>query len=113
MKSCPECDRPLGASATGCKCGWHADAKAAVRPIIACAHLECGTSAMIREKTVTGWANFCLHHYEQYHHTQALVTYRKLGLERWPDETRKDHERRVFDYIGLMSKVPIRKQEAA
>lgn len=100
-----------------CRCGWKVPERLAhdsnIKPHIACAHESCGTSAVIREMTPTGWANFCLYHYEQFHQSNALVTYRKLGLERWPDETHQEHKRRVFDYINLMAKVPIKQREAA
>lgn len=112
--NCPDCTRPLSDVATACRCGW-IKGQAETKPHIQCAHDSCGTSAVLKRKTPTGWANFCDYHNMQYQQTQALATYRKLGLERYADETCQEHKARVFEYIKLMARTSVmnRHMEAA
>ena len=46
-----------------------------------CAVSGCGALTIVREKTKTGWANFCEHHYIAYHRRQSVERCRQLGLE--------------------------------
>lgn len=62
---CPDCGSGLGSKAIRCRCGWSAVGGSIVPlPHIACSYMGCGTSAVCRVWTKTGWANVCLKHYE-------------------------------------------------
>ena len=51
------------------------------KPRADCAVYGCGALTATREKTETGWANFCLHHYVEYHHRKSEKRVRdELGL---------------------------------
>lgn len=56
-KPCPECERFIPVSAVRCRCGW--TAPQGKTDYVACAMVGCPTSATIRAKTKTGWANVC------------------------------------------------------
>lgn len=52
------------------------------KPRADCAVYGCGALTVTREKTPTGWANFCEYHYVEYHHQQSARRVKeKLGLE--------------------------------
>lgn len=47
-----------------------------------CSVYGCGALTVAREKTETGWATFCLHHYIEYHHRKSEKRVREeLGLQ--------------------------------
>lgn len=58
----------------------------------------------MKVRTLTGWAKLCEFHYLAHHKAIADAKFKELGLERWPDETRAQHRKRVFEYIGLLAK---------
>lgn len=79
-------------------------AKTEVGAVIECAHATCGLSAIVKVQTPTGWAKFCEPHYVAYHKALADAKFKELGLERWSDESREDHRKRVFEYMKLLAK---------
>lgn len=84
MTQCPECGVKMGAGSVRCRCGWSIKKSplSEIPQIRAdCAVSGCGALTMVREKTSTGWANFCEHHYIEYHHRIAEDRVRnELGL---------------------------------
>ena len=83
MKPCPRCDAEIGNTAVACRCGWkERAAKTKDEPVVfmQCAHMGCNISAICRVKTPTGWADFCLSHYEKFYTDKAYATCEKLGL---------------------------------
>lgn len=50
---------------------------------IDCAHYNCYCSAIVRQKTNTGWANLCHDHYLDYH--QQVAESFSNGTEALPD----------------------------
>jgi len=83
MKHCPRCDADIGDSAVACRCGWKERAvKKQDEPAVfmQCAHMGCNTSAICRVKTPTGWADFCMMHYERFYEEKAHATSDRLGL---------------------------------
>jgi len=84
MKPCPRCDAEIGNTAVACRCGWkERAAKTKDEPVVfmQCAHMGCNISASCRVKTPTGWADFCLPHYEKFYENKCLETCDKLGLK--------------------------------
>lgn len=81
MSECVKCGSEIG-TANYCGCGWKRSkaTKNEPRQFIQCAHMACNTSAIVKIKTPTGWANFCEPHYGDYYLNQAEETCRKLGL---------------------------------
>jgi hypothetical protein len=75
-----------------------------VPEIIPCAHESCGISAITRVKTPTGWAKFCLEHYEDYFKRLAAKNFTALGLDRWPNESYDDWRARISEYTKLIVK---------
>ena len=84
MKPCPRCDADIGDSAVACRCGWKERGKTAkkdeFRQFMQCAHMGCNTSADVRLKTPTGWADFCRRHYDDFIQDRADAHCAKLGL---------------------------------
>lgn len=50
------------------------------RPFRFCAHMGCGTEALIAQKTPTGWANLCYPHYLDYHTAEARKSNEANGI---------------------------------
>jgi hypothetical protein len=78
-KPCPECERYLPVSAIACRCGWKAPQAAPTW--IPCAFAGCGTSATLKVKTKTGWANVCLDHDVALVQKRANEVCKELGLD--------------------------------
>jgi hypothetical protein len=78
-KPCPECERYLPVSAIACRCGWKAPQAAPTW--IPCAFAGCGTSATLKVKTKTGWANVCLDHDVTLVQKRANEVCKELGLD--------------------------------
>jgi hypothetical protein len=68
-------------------------------PHIECAHTTCTLAAKVKVLTLTGWAKFCLPHYERYHDDLARKRFTELDLDCWQDETKAEWRKRVFAYI--------------
>jgi CO/xanthine dehydrogenase Mo-binding subunit len=110
MAECPRCDEPLNFGATACRCGWKARAKREPRQekpreIVHCAHETCDVPAICRIKTATGWANFCLPHYDRYHEAEALKGLAAKGLDQKPGETKAEHVARMRDWFSAHAKL--------
>jgi hypothetical protein len=78
-KPCPECDRYMPITAVACRCGWKA--KEAASTWIPCAFAGCGTSATIKAKTKTGWANVCPDHDVALAQKRADEVCKSMGLD--------------------------------
>lgn len=48
---------------------------------IDCAHEGCRFSAVVRQKTPAGWANFCHPHYMEFHRRSAVEWCNAHGLD--------------------------------
>jgi hypothetical protein len=88
MAECPRCSQPISQ-----------------REIVQCAHEVCSVPAVCRVKTLTGWANFCLPHYERYHCDLAHEGLESKGLERLPDETKAEHTARLRAWFRAHAKL--------
>jgi hypothetical protein len=110
MAECPRCDQRLFPNATSCACGWRSrrpqqnDADPP-RERVQCAHATCTIPAACKVKTRTGWANFCLPHYERYHEDIALAGLAEKGLERLHDETKAEHVERLRAWFKKNAKL--------
>lgn len=79
---CPKCRRRLRADAEVCLCGWASAASSSQQSGRAeCAHFGCVQTAMIAQRTRSGWANLCLSHYEAHHTAEAQRKLALLGLD--------------------------------
>lgn len=78
-KPCPNCERFIPVTAIECRCGWKA--KEAASTWIPCAFAGCGTSATIKAKTKTGWANVCVEHDVALAQKRADEVCKALGLD--------------------------------
>lgn len=86
MKECPRCGDRIYNTATACKCGWkeRATTAASTAPTLShiqCAHMECTNNAIVKEKTPTGWANFCYPHMMSHANERAKSYCLSLGLQ--------------------------------
>ena len=77
---CPDCKRRIVDIAESCRCGW-TKGNVAAGHYVHCAQEECGISAVCRVKTPTGFANFCLEHYDEYFAKQAAIYCGSRGLD--------------------------------
>lgn len=109
MAECPRCSQPISHSATTCACGWRSRKKEpayeAPREIVQCAHEVCSVPAVCKVKTPTGWANFCMPHYERYHEAGALKGLAEKGLDQRPGETRAEHVGRMRAWFKANAKL--------
>ena len=80
---CPKCHAEIS-DATYCGCGWKKPKAKAVAEepelLAECAYTACQTRAKVKIKVTTGWANLCIHHYEEHYRLKALETCKTLGL---------------------------------
>lgn len=101
--NCPDCHRVIADDATLCRCGWTKVGPDG-RERVHCAHDACGIPALCRVQTPTGWANFCLPHYERYHADRAHEGLAEKDLERLPDETKSEHTQRLRAWFKAHAK---------
>ena len=83
-RACPDCGQEIG-RATYCGCGWGKKRPEKhtgyVEPDrVKCAYDICFRTAKLKVMTPTGWANFCMEHYENHFKKQARETCENLGL---------------------------------
>ena len=82
MNQCAKCRRRLKPDALRCICGWSASFTDEAKPVALCAHEGCGVAALVRLKTETGWANFCVPHYGAYWTPDRVAKHRPNRGER-------------------------------
>lgn len=75
---CPDCGAMLGRGASRCRCGW-----VGAEPVLSarCAYETCFQGALVKQRTKTGWANFCASHYEEFHTAQSRGWLVDRGLD--------------------------------
>lgn len=80
--NCPECDKALRGDAFKCSCGWKKPAiDASYIQHIDCAYHGCSTSATVRIRKKTGWANLCVFHYSTDNLQESIDYCKKHGLD--------------------------------
>ena len=79
-KSCPDCNKSIAVTATRCRCGWKEHAATQTRPHVDCCFEGCGKSAIVKERTKTGWANVCYDHMMKLANDSAKEYCANLGL---------------------------------
>lgn len=92
MSECPKCHGEIG-NAKYCGCGWKEQPKrgeATPLPHIDCAHEMCGTPAIVKVQTKTGWATLCERHYLEHKNAEAKAWLVERGL--WCDPAYRDAE---------------------
>lgn len=77
---CPDCDKFIRPDAFKCSCGWTRTNFEQAK-IIDCAYHGCMSPAILSLKKKTGWANMCLHHYQNDNLAEAEEFCAKNGLD--------------------------------
>lgn len=114
---CADCHKPNKPTAKACvHCGSVFEKRVSklVTQHIPCSCEGCPTSAIINQRTLIGWAQFCLHHYDEYWIKVArgeIKEYSKPLAEtfraKWYAQRGQAYEppRKVSDVMGHWSKM--------
>jgi hypothetical protein len=105
MSLCPKCRAPIRTSDKECgDCGVILQHVRGAKPqyyeplpYVHCAQDGCGIGATTRIKTPTGYANFCLEHYDEYFTKEAAIYCGSRGLD--TPEKQMKHCREMFGVL--------------